>query len=107
MEVFGRVVVARAVAQAVEFFSVVGEVVNWCGPGTSMPLSGSAHINAAWNIHFGISVHGTVPTTCTPGWYQGTINGPTFNSGAGFLRNEGGSELAVTFTRVACPPLPQ
>lgn len=89
------------------FFSLIGEVVNWCGTNTSMPLSGSAHIRPDGNAHFGVSIQGVVGTTCAPGWYQGTLNPPTFDTGTGFHRNAFGSTTTLTFSAVSCPTIPQ
>lgn len=107
---FTDVAVIELAGQGGDFFSLVGEVVNWCGSGTSMPLSGSAHLRSDGKAHFGVSIHGPVgaPTaTCVPGWYQGTLSPPSFNSGSGFHRNDLGTVTAITFVPVSCPLIPQ
>lgn len=103
------VVVMDVAGQGGSFFSLAGEVVGWCGTGTSMPLSGAAHIRPDGKAHFGISIHGPVgsPATCVPGWYQGTLNAPAFNTGTGFHRNALGGTTALTFVAVTCPTIPQ
>lgn len=97
------VAVIEIAGQGGDFFSLVGEVVNWCGPGTSSPLSGSAHLRSDGKAHFGVSVHALDGSaTCNPGWFTGTLDPPSFNSGSGFYNRFGGT-TAVTFVAASCP----
>lgn len=97
------VAVIEIAGQGGDFFSLVGEVVNWCGSGTSSPISGSAHLRSDGKAHFGVSSHDIGPSpTCGPGWIQGTLDPPSFNSGSGFYNKYAGT-AAVTFVAASCP----
>lgn len=95
------------------FFSLVGEAVNWCGTGTSMPLTGSAHARIDGTFHVGLTVTGPVgsPPTCFSGWVQGILVPAVGVGGAGFLHNQSGFTSAMTLklqpTCAAIPGLPQ
>ena len=95
------------------FFSLAGEDVGACGPGTSMPLHGSAHLRADESAHFAISVI-TAASQCVPARIQGRVNPPGYNTGSGFHQIDvfAGTPpqivtTPVTFIPAACPGLPQ
>ena len=103
------VLVIEVTGSAGGFFSLAGEEVGACGPGTSMPLHGSAHLKADGKAHFGVTVlssSGNPP--CVPGIYQGVVDPPAYTSGSGFHQNLAtGVTTPVTFIPAACPGLPQ
>ena len=92
------------------YFNLVGEVVGTCGEGTSMPFNGTAHLRNDGKAHFGLVVHSpdvTSTVSCAPYSMQGTLDPPSFNSGAGFIGSSSVAATAVTFSAVACPAIPQ
>lgn len=93
------------------FFSLAGEYVGACGPGTSMPLHGSAHLRPDGSAHFAVSII-SAASQCLPFRIQGTVNPPAFNNGSGFhqidlLVNNQIVTTPVTFIPATCPGLPQ
>ena len=92
------------------YYNLLGEVVNACGDGTSMLLNGAAHLRDDGKAHFGIRVQSVMTIesgSCLPYSIQGTLDPPSFNSGAGFVGNNAGGITAVTFSSVECPAIPQ
>jgi len=97
-------------APAGGFLNLIGEVVGTCGDGTSMPFNGTAHLRDDGKAHIGFVVHSpdvTSTVTCTPYSVQGTLDPPSFNSGAGFVGSASLAATAVTFVSVSCPAIPQ
>lgn len=112
MTTFADVFVIEAVGTVGPFVSLVGELVGRCGPGTSAPISGTAHMRADGKAHFGLAMLSPAITAageCPGGWVQGTVDPPNFNSGTGAIQNTSGGVVNVTFVPVSpCPPpLPQ
>ncbi len=92
------------------FYSLIGEDVGPCGPTTSMPLVGTAHLRADGKAHIGLVVNSANDDgviDCRPFTIQGTLDPPSFNSGAGFIGSSNQVATAITFTSAACPALPQ
>ena len=58
-------------------------------PGHQHAEEWQRHISPAGELHFGISVNGPDfdDASSVSGWYQGKINGPDFNRGAGTRRD--------------------
>ena len=90
-----------------EIFRLVGEVIGICGPGTSGPLNGNAHLRPDGVAHLGMVYHIGGGPGCPPAFVHGTLNPPSFNSGSGFLWFLNGPNEPVGFSPAACPPLPQ
>ncbi len=84
------------------YFNLVGEDVGTCGPGTAMPLNGTAHFRSDGNVHFGVIIHSTT-SSCAPFTIQGILDPPFFTSGSGFVGNAIVSGIPVTFAPVSCP----
>ena len=96
--------VIEIAGQGGPFFSLVGEMVGRCGPATSYPLIGSAHLRPDGKAHFG----GTISAPdCSPGWFTGILAPPNFNSGSGIFQYYTGSANNLTFVPATCPTLPQ
>ncbi len=92
------------------YHNLLGEVVNACGDGTSMPLNGVAHLRDDGKAHFAITVHSFIvensAVPCLSYSVQGTLDPTSFNSGAGFLSTNSGVN-AITISAVDCPDIPQ
>ncbi len=93
--------------QAEEFFNLLGEGIHTvgCASSESAPLNGSAHARSDGQVHFGVTITGTL--SCDPIMFEGLLTPPSYNSGTGTFDILNGGFGNATFNAVACPPLPQ
>lgn len=102
---FNHNIFIAALAPVDGIYVVVGEYLFGDLPCVSAPLSGSGHVKADGNFHFGFIINSFNNAGCNPYSIQATLNAPLFTSGAGFVQNliNDADRGPLTLTPGTCP----